>query len=60
MSLPACYSYPQERNKLLRHIAEQPERSWAGSAWSFRNEAKVYGSPMFDALWAEAMDGICR
>jgi hypothetical protein len=51
---------PQERNKLIRHISEQPERAWTSNAWSFRNDAKVYGSPMFDALWAEAMDGICR
>ena len=21
--------------------------------WSFRNEAKMYGSPMFDAVWAQ-------
>jgi hypothetical protein len=52
--------HPQERNKLIRHISEQPERAWTSNAWSFRNDAKVYGSPMFDALWAEAMDGICR
>jgi hypothetical protein len=24
-----------------------------GTIWSFRNDAKVYGSPMLDAAWAE-------
>jgi hypothetical protein len=45
----------QERAKLISHIESQPERQWTSSCWSFRNEAKVYGSPMFDALWFEAL-----
>jgi hypothetical protein len=45
----------QERSKLLSHIATQPERQWTSSCWSFKNEAKVYGSPMFDALWFEVL-----
>lgn len=28
-----------------------------GTVWSFRNEAKVYGSPMFDSVWARVMPG---
>jgi len=30
-----------------------------GTLWSFRNEAKVYGSPMVDGAWHE-LTGECR
>lgn len=45
----------QERARLINHIATQPERQWTSSCWSFKNEGKVYGSPMFDALWFEVL-----
>jgi hypothetical protein len=48
----------QERQALLDHIEKRPESMWKiGTMWSFRNEAKVYGSPMFDAMWAQCHDG---
>ena len=25
--------------------------------WSFKNELKMYGSPMFDAVWAKTTSG---
>ena len=25
----------------------------SGTLWSFRNDGKVYGSPMFDSAWAD-------
>jgi hypothetical protein len=49
----------QERARLINHIATQPERQWTSSCWSFKNEGKVYGSPMFDALWFEVLQ-VCR
>jgi hypothetical protein len=45
----------QERARLINHMATQPERQWTSSCWSFKNEGKVYGSPMFDALWFEVL-----
>ena len=39
----------------MDHIEKRPDANWkAGSSmWSFRNEARVYGSPMFDSVWQE-------
>lgn len=38
-------------------MGTRPEVMWkTGSFWSFRNEAKVYGSPMFDSAWAAVTD----
>lgn len=43
----------QEREELLTQLEKRPESMWkTGTIWSFRNEAKVYGSPMFDSAWA--------
>ena len=36
---------------MLDHIEKRPDAMWKSSIWSFRNDAKVYGSPMFDAVW---------
>jgi hypothetical protein len=47
----------QERAWLLEHIEKQPEGMWKNFMWSFRNEAKIYGSPMFDAFWFELAEG---
>lgn len=44
----------KERNELLEHLERRPDSSWkAGSIWSFRNESRVYGSPMLDTAWLE-------
>jgi hypothetical protein len=51
----------QERAWLLEHIAKRPEAQWKACAlFSFRNEAKVYGSPMFDAVYREVKEGVSR
>lgn len=42
----------QEREDLLEHIEKRPDAMWKSSMWSFRNDAKVYGSPMHDAVWS--------
>ena len=50
----------QDRDGILTHIEKRPDSSWkAGkdSMWSFRNEAKVYGSPMHDAVWEDMTTG---
>lgn len=37
---------------MLSAIEKHPDAMWKiGTMWSFRNEAKIYGSPMFDASW---------
>ncbi len=41
----------QERDDMLDHIEKRPDAMWKSSIWSFRNDAKIYGSPMFDAVW---------
>ncbi len=39
---------------MIQHIEKRPEAMWKiNTMWSFRNEAKMYGSPMFDAVWAQ-------
>ncbi len=44
----------QERDELLTQLESKPDAMWkSGTFWSFRNEAKVYGSPMFDSAWAD-------
>lgn len=44
----------QERTDLIEHLDKRPDAMWrTGTLWSFRNEAKVYGSPMLDAVWSE-------
>ena len=48
----------QERGEVIQHIEKRPEAMWKiNSMWSFRNEAKMYGSPMFDAVWAKVTLG---
>lgn len=43
----------QDRDQLIDHLEKRPEAMWKiGTIWTFRNEAKVYGSPMFDAVWS--------
>ena len=33
-------------------MERRPDAMWrTGTQWSFRNEAKVYGSPMLDSAW---------
>ena len=64
MSLPdieSCFggtgkgSYgPKERFELVDHVEKRPDSMWrTGTQWSFRNDSKVYGSPMFDDAWAQ-------
>lgn len=40
---------------MLEHLEKRPEAAWKGNGtmWGFRNEARVYGSPMFDAVWRQ-------
>jgi hypothetical protein len=39
---------------LLAQLEKKPDAMWkSGTFWTFRNEAKVYGSPMFDSAWAD-------
>lgn len=48
----------QERDEVIQHIEKRPEAMWKiNTMWSFRNEAKMYGSPMFDAVWAKVTSG---
>lgn len=43
----------------MSQMGTRPEVMWkTGSFWSFRNEAKVYGSPMFDSAWAAVNDQV--
>lgn len=54
--LDSCSAIVQDRSHLIDHIEKRPDAMWKiGTVWSFRNEAKVYGSPMFDAVWAHVM-----
>lgn len=55
--LPAFFSgrYHEggERETLLTLLERNPSSAWsASSTWSFRNQVKVYGSPMFDLVVA--------
>ena len=39
---------------MLAQLEKKPDAMWkTGTFWTFRNEAKVYGSPMFDSAWAD-------
>lgn len=47
-SKPGTYER-SERKALLAHLEKNPDRSWPTTwRWSFRNPAKVYGSPFID------------
>lgn len=57
-STPTLQLFVQDRQALLDHIEKRPESMWKiGTMWSFRNEAKVYGSPIFDAVWSQCLPG---
>ncbi|KAL4859889.1 Histone-lysine N-methyltransferase [Chlorella vulgaris] len=44
----------QDRNDLIDQLENRPDAMWrTGTLWSFRNDAKVYGSPMLDAVWCD-------
>jgi [histone H3]-lysine4 N-trimethyltransferase ATXR3 len=44
----------RQRYEMLEHIEKRPDGMWkTGTQWSFRNENKIYGSPMLDAAWGE-------
>ncbi|GAB4817034.1 hypothetical protein N2152v2_004080 [Parachlorella kessleri] len=48
----------KERGDMLEHVERRPDSMWRiGTQWSFKNEAKVYGSPMLDAVWEEMLGG---
>ena len=64
LSLPdieSCFSGrgrygAKERGDLIDHLTRRPDAMWkAGTLWSFKNEAKIYGSPMLDSAWAHAV-----
>ena len=47
-SKPGHYAR-SERKTLLAHLEKNPDRAWPTTwRWSFRNPAKVYGSPFID------------
>ena len=47
-SKPGTYER-SERKAMLAHLEKNPDRSWPTTwRWSFRNPAKVYGSPFID------------
>uniref|UniRef100_A0A061R538 Putative histone-lysine n-methyltransferase atxr3-like isoform x1 n=1 Tax=Tetraselmis sp. GSL018 TaxID=582737 RepID=A0A061R538_9CHLO len=51
--IESCYGafkdrYYKERVALLEHLRTTPETAWRSGLWSFRNDAKLYGSPMLD------------
>ncbi|PRW58999.1 putative histone-lysine N-methyltransferase ATXR3 isoform X1 [Chlorella sorokiniana] len=49
----APYS-PKDRADLAEQLEAKPEAMWrTGTLWTFKNEAKVYGSPALDAAWCE-------
>ena len=60
LSLPdieSCYhrqhgSYTsKDRKALLEQLHHRPDAMWkVGTIFTFKNEAKIYGSPMFDAV----------
>lgn len=58
--IESCYSgarvryVTRERAALLDQLEHRPEAQWRPPLqFSFRNEGKLYGSPMFDAVWRE-------
>ena len=58
LNLSPLHQPLQERNELLEHLDRRPDSMWrTGTQWSFKNEARVYGSPMLDAAWAELVAG---
>ena len=45
---------------MLDHVANKPHISWksfSGSIWSFKNDEKIYGSPMFDDVGGARQGG---
>ncbi|KAG7667610.1 hypothetical protein Ndes2437B_g07622 [Nannochloris sp. 'desiccata'] len=45
---------PKQRYEMIEHTEKRPDGMWkTGTQWSFRNEGKIYGSPMLDAAWGE-------
>ena len=39
---------------MLDQISNRPDSMWkTGTIWSFKNDAKVYGTPMLDQAWFE-------
>jgi hypothetical protein len=46
------HSTLQDRHFILNHIEATPDNMWKTTLpFKFRNEGKVYGSPMFDKVW---------
>jgi len=40
--------------EMLDQISNRPDSMWkTGTIWSFKNDAKVYGTPMLDQAWFE-------
>jgi len=47
----------QEQEYLIDQLDKRPDAAWrSNSMWTFRNDAKVYGSPTFDAAWSKLHD----
>ncbi|GFR46120.1 hypothetical protein Agub_g7609 [Astrephomene gubernaculifera] len=64
LSLPdmeSCYGARsrytnKDRTAVLRHLESSPDAQWKTSLqFAFRNDAKIYGSPMFDQVYLEAV-----
>lgn len=50
-----------ERSELLGQLERRPDAIWkVWMCWSFRNDAKIYGSPMFDDALARSRAGWAR
>lgn len=50
-----------ERSELLSQLERRPDSIWkVWMCWSFRNDAKIYGSPMFDDALARSRAGWAR
>lgn len=41
---------------MLEQVTTRPDTMWkSGTLWSFKNENKIYGTPMLDTAWDEVV-----
>lgn len=44
----------KDRPDMLEQLDNRPDSMWkTGSLWQFRNESKIYGTPMLDQAWVQ-------
>eukprot|EP00803_Ostreobium_quekettii_P003488 evm.model.scf_39.17 EVM.evm.TU.scf_39.17 scf_39:159856-164351(-) len=65
--IESCYNsgrkdyHKKDRPWLLELLENKPDAMWKfGTIFSFRSEAKIYGSPMVDAVWRGDQEGLQR